>query len=472
VRSVRVLFIALEFAPVQQTGAFRSIKFVKYLRELGVEPVVVTIEPEEASRCFGAPIIPKLLADLPQGTEVHHLKGPARRGLESRVAQGLRLLTTTSDGFHWRYRGALAKVTSRIREARKIDAVYASLPPFGAGRLAIDAARTLSVPLIIDMRDAWSEFGNGPFPTVAHYLMTVREERQVLRAADRILTVTPQLGDLFLCAHPDLDPGKLVIVPNGFDDAPIGAAAPAPTTKPTFSIAYVGSYYYDPRYETWPPWHRRPPHRWLQYKRKSDSWLHRSPEFFFRAWAHLLELEPSARRTLRFHHIGSVPPWLEPMAARHGLGDLCVMHGTVPSDCLPEVLAGMDAFLCTSLKPQRGPDYCLASKTFDYIAAAKPIIGFVIEGSQRDFLVESGIGLIADPDNPQNGAEKLRELVSGRFEPSLNVAYIKGYQRRAAADKLARVVHELCGAPAQKPAPAATAALSATADIAIGEGAR
>ena len=191
----------------------------------------------------------------------------------------------------------------------------------------------------------------------------------------------------------------------------------------------------------------------MQYKSKHDSWLHRSPDFFFKAWARLIEKDPAAGRALRFHHIGTVPPWLGPMAERHGVRELCVLHGTVANQRLPEVLASMDAFLSTSVKPERGPDYCLASKTFDYVGARKPIIGFVVAGSQLEFLERSGLGLVADPDDPDDGARKLADLIAGHFVPSLNTSYVNGYQRRAGAERLARVIGELCAARADTATP-------------------
>jgi glycosyltransferase involved in cell wall biosynthesis len=445
-----VLFIALEFAPIQQTGAFRAIKFVKYLRELGVEPVVVTIEPEEAARNFGSPVNPRLLEDLPQGTQILHLNERAQIRRNGRVAEALRLLTSTSDGYYRRYRDAMQAAANKARLLGTFDAVYASLPPFGAGWLALDAARILEAPLVIDMRDAWSQFGNGPFPSYLHYLACLREERQVLKSASRILTVTRELGDLFCATHPDLDRGKVRIIPNGFDGAVLGQIqmpSDHDLSKPTFDIAYVGSYYYDPRYGTWLAWYRRPVHRWLQYKCRNDSWLHRSPEFFFRAWAELCRTRPEIGARVRFHHIGKPPGWLVPMIESHGLREQCVVHGVIPNEQLPLLLQSMDAFLSTSTKPEHGPDYCLASKTFDYIASGKPIVGFVVEGAQKEFLERSGAGITADPDDPVQGAAMLADLVSSRFQPKVNVEFVNGYHRRSSARDLVQTIHELCGAP-------------------------
>ena len=440
----RVLFLALEFAPVQQTGAFRSIKFVKYLRSFGIEPIVVTIATEEASRTFGAPIDMALLDELPEGTEIHYLRSLERSNGEGRFARAWRLLTTASDGFYRRYRDALAHTIDGIGTRHHIDAVYASLPPFGAGRLAVDAARALSAPLIIDMRDAWSEFGAAPFPTRLHHTMVIREERSVLSSAHRVVVVTPELGELYLAAHPALDPARIVVLPNGFDgDAPLAERATCGPAAQACSIAYVGSYYYDPRHDDRRPWYRRPPHRWLHHQPKRDSWLHRSPEFFFRAWERLLATDPAIGNRIRFHHIGRVPDWLGPMAARHGVLDRCVFHGTVPSSELPALLGGMSAMLSTSLRPEHGRDYCLASKTFDYVAAGKPIIGFVVEGAQRDFLVRSGMAVIADPDQPADGAAKLRELARGAFTPKPDHEFLARYHRRRTAGRLARVIADI-----------------------------
>ena len=49
-----IVMIALEFAPVQTPGAFRSIELAKYLPQFGYQPHVITIDPDDGARLLGA----------------------------------------------------------------------------------------------------------------------------------------------------------------------------------------------------------------------------------------------------------------------------------------------------------------------------------------------------------------------------------------------------------------------------------
>ncbi len=59
-----VLFILMEFAPVNTTGNFRSLKFIKYLGDYGIKPIIVTFIAEEAAIFFNAKIDIDLLNEL------------------------------------------------------------------------------------------------------------------------------------------------------------------------------------------------------------------------------------------------------------------------------------------------------------------------------------------------------------------------------------------------------------------------
>ena len=62
-----VLMVAYYFPPLGGGGVQRTAKFVKYLRDFGYNPVVLTVEP----RCVRKVKDPTLLADIPAGTEIH-----------------------------------------------------------------------------------------------------------------------------------------------------------------------------------------------------------------------------------------------------------------------------------------------------------------------------------------------------------------------------------------------------------------
>ena len=95
---------------------------------------------------------------------------------------------------------------------------------------------------------------------------------------------------------------------------------------------------------------------------------------------------------IEFHYVGHLPDWLPEMADAFGLGQLCTRHGLKPEASETQgILEGGDAFaFSTSIKVLDGEDYCLASKTFDYICGRQAGHGVRVPGHRNaDFLAGS-----------------------------------------------------------------------------------
>jgi glycosyltransferase involved in cell wall biosynthesis len=443
----RILYLALEFPPVQTTGAFRSLELVARLPALGLDCTVVSIHPDDGARIFKAPLNDGLMERLNDtGFGIRRLRDaksiPSR---ETALQSYVRMMTKLDDSFARRLRVSLADTIRDLSTLGRFDAVVASLPPFGAGTLGAQAADALGCRLILDMRDAWSEWESAGSLTYFHYAANRRNERATFRRADAIITVTHQLANLFRASHPALPAHRFHVVPNGFDGQEFEPRTISTEfSKDTIDIAYLGSFYFTPNADV--PWHKRlaAPHRLLHYRRGLEDWSYRSPLYFFKAWAALDRLMPDIGARLRFHHIGSEPAWLNEMAAAFGVADRCTAWGFQPKQKVQNILSNMDAMLSTSMKRLDGEDYCLASKTFDYILTGKPILAFVTPGAQREFLEGSGAALIFDPDQPAEAAASMAELFVSGAALHLNTAYVNAFSRDETAKRFVQVVNNVC----------------------------
>ena len=441
---INVIVIALEFAPVQTTGAFRSIALVKYLHKFGFRPIVITINPDDATQIFSAKKNLSLFDGLPNDLSVFHAKPTRKIVTESPLRQYFRILTNLDDTFFKRFESSFNEIIQDIKSRFVISAVYASLPPFGAGQLGIMTAKHLTVPLVLDLRDAWSEWLSQPVPTYWHYKRRLRDERDAFEKASAIITVTKQLRNIFINTHPQIPSHKFHVVPNGFDGPlfdPIEVSLSL--QNGCLNIGYVGSFYYTPKSCQSLQTRLRNPHRLFQYQSNKEDWSYRSPLYFFRAWQELSLRNPELAAQIRFHHIGSTPNWLEGMAKDHGIAQYCKFWGTLPKQDLLRHLKNLDAFLATSIKRPDEGDYCLASKTFDYLLAKKPIIGFVNEGAQRDFLIESGVANICNPDDLEDSVEALKQMVQGEARLKLNNEFINKFSRVEMAKQIAAILHKV-----------------------------
>ena len=135
-----ILVIALEFAPMPSTGAYRTIEFMRRLPAHGLRPVVLTIHPDDAEPIFGRKRNLAMLANLPPEVELAYLRPKTRTRPENRLQSYLRLLTTLDDRFETRFTQDLMRQIATLRTQHDFVAVYATAPPFGASGLGARAA--------------------------------------------------------------------------------------------------------------------------------------------------------------------------------------------------------------------------------------------------------------------------------------------------------------------------------------------
>jgi hypothetical protein len=445
-KGLPVLFIAMEYPPVNTTGVFRSLKFTKYLSEYGVIPIVLTLEASDASEIFSAKVDSALSSDVPENLNIIRIpcaSRPARR--MPRLRNFIRIYFSLEDDIARRWRREIWRRIPDLIEQYQPEVVYVSLPPFSAGRLAVAIAHRFRLPLIVDMRDGWSSWRVGPFGSWLHYRMVVRRERAIFEAATTVVTVTSQLATVFAHTHENIPKSKIQVITNGFDNElqlPAVIDVPLRASDSTIVIGYVGSFYYEPEQHRahFTPWWRKRFHRKLQYSAVKEDWLYRSPFFFFRALNRLFERKPEFRDRVKFEAIGANAPWLTAMAAEFDLEGNCAFHPRSSYARVVQFQERCDSFLCTSVKVPDGEDYAIASKTFDYLRYGKPIVGFVTGGAQREFLMESGLGLITDPDDTEAGSRVLEQLVEGDFRLTPNATFLARFHRRELAGELAAIV--------------------------------
>lgn len=435
-----LLVIALEFPPIQAAGAFRALRFVTQLPKFGIRPIVVTFNPAQIADGKVHVLNHALAEKVPNDTPIYLLDvaaiEPGRKSTPKFASEHFRGIQCAS----------FAELFAHLKASHAIDAIWATCPPFNVAELALSAKIEFGRPLILDMRDAWSQWGSAPFRTWFHYRRVLRNEARLMNAADAVVCVTPQLAQMqWQLTRKPRD--HFHWIPNAYDfaDQPLEEVRIVPE-KARLRVAYAGQFYFNPLHEDANgiiPWYRKKPHRWLHYYATRQRWIYRTPYFFFRAWNRLRTTRPELADRFEFHYIGQLPDWLPRMADTFDLGAHCVWHGLKPKQQAQEILEHSDALLSTSIKVLDGEDYCLASKTFDYIAAGKPVLGFVCPGTQRDFLVSSNISVLFDPDDPDASARQLAEIVEKGVIQEVDMGYLEAYSSVETTRRLAELIHQM-----------------------------
>lgn len=448
---MKTLFvIAYEFPPLNVGGVQRPLKFVKYLPDFGIKPVVFSLDPRSYPLVYEDCHVDEATIDeIPAGVEVFHV--PSEDILRHKRGKFRDFLTTwfsilPREGAGWQ-RHLQAAFSAQVG-LHKPSAILVTAPPFSVIPLAIKLAAQHRLPLLLDMRDAWSGWNMTPYGSYLHYRLTLALERRCFTAAAAVVATSDQTLADFQRLHPAIPPEKFHLVTNGYDQEidRWEMAAAVPQDRPLV-IGYVGSFYYSPegRRQMLTPWWRKRGHRMLQYVPKREDWLYRSPHFFFRALRSLFDRRPDLARRVVVRFAGSKPQWMDLMVGEFGLEGLVEFLGRIPLKESLRFQETCDALLLTSSKVIGGQDYSIAGKTFEYLSMRKPVIGFVAEGAQKRMLQKTGVAVVCDPDDPTGAATQLEEFFTGNWRPAPNKEFLESLHRRVQTSRLADIFNLVTG---------------------------
>ena len=216
-KKIPVIFILMEFPPVNTTGNYRALKLLKYISCFGIDPIVITLEADQAASFFNAKIDIDLLKDLPSNLNIYRIKSEPLRNYKYKYLQFLKIFFSIEDEIAKRWSKNLMNQLQEIIIRHEPKAIFTSLPPFSSGLLASKISLKYKLPLIVDMRDLWAGWSNVPKNSYLHFKKILKREAYIFNIASNIIGVTPQIIETFNRLHHYKFKNKFVYVPNGFD---------------------------------------------------------------------------------------------------------------------------------------------------------------------------------------------------------------------------------------------------------------
>ena len=251
----KVLIITYYWPPGSGPGVQRFLKFSKYLRDFGWEPVILTVDNGSYPS-----IDQSLEQDIPKGLYVYRsqsfepfrwynlLKGKTSKnasvgaiGLQSRsffqrLALYIRANFFIPDARVGWNRFAIKKARTIFKE-HDIDAIISTGPPHSSHLIADTLKKIYNKPWIADLRDPWTTvFYNAYFPRTENTKKKDKElEDLVLKNADAVSVVSQGMYDEFSDRANDIS-----LIYNGFDDADFKGLKKVKNDK--FTIAYIGNF--------------------------------------------------------------------------------------------------------------------------------------------------------------------------------------------------------------------------------------
>jgi len=412
-----VLMIAYGFPPQGHAGVFRPLRFVRHLPAHSWKPTVVSASGMEFERYD-----PELLSQVPADVEVIRPVDPgdlwqsfqrwrARRApAQTPVSAGTPAAQQQPGGpdFQGRLRG-MAREIVRLAEScwyhpdlrrnwiapatdaavqacrrQRPDVIWASGPPWSSFLVAENVSRRTGVPYVLDFRTSWTIVPS-PFEA-ARPMWAQRRDRKALRrllagARAVVFFYAAEAECFWRMYEQSLDPSRIHVIPNGFD-GPVADFVEPP--RDTFTLLYTGVLA-DYRYDT-----------------------------FVDALAMFKEANPTAWRRLKVKFVGEQEPGFLERVNALGLRDAVTTHPPMPHSQMPALQRDAHALLMLERRPShKGYELLAGAKLFNYLKAARPIMGVVPEGEAARVLRDVGVSTIANADAPEAICEVLQRLFDG-----------------------------------------------------------
>jgi glycosyltransferase involved in cell wall biosynthesis len=353
----RVLFISYYFPPLGMGGTQRVAKWTKYFLRLGWEVTVITVKPI-AYYAFDD----SLLDELKDARIIRTGSlDPARLLYLFRCKKG-RNAGSKEGSTSWLYwflipdarilwlPFALWRAWREIRQ-QKILFIVTSGPPHSAHFIGWVLAKITGVKWVSDFRDSWLQGNLLPTPTALHCWLQRAMEKRTLTDAHAV-TATSQMLAGVLANTGQRKPGTTHFLPNGYDADDF--AEPVFKTDECFDIAYIGAI--------------------------SGFAAPRTLLEGFRLFVETAQLEPTETH---LHFIGAdVTGQLADSIKKNKLEEYAACSGYLPHREAIDEMRRAD--LLVYLVRPGSFEALIPGKTFEYIAADKPIlaIGDRIEGVQ------------------------------------------------------------------------------------------
>ncbi len=403
----------------------RTLKFARYLPELGWDVEVLTVRESTYNVLDYS-----MLEQVPNQIAVHRtfcLHPVKHLSIAGRYPG----IFDFFDRFAYWFPFGVWRGLRLLRQ-RRFDVIYSTSPTRTAHLIAKVLARWSGRPWICDFRDPWLD----PV-TEARLRQTwmgrIRLqllnwlERGILQRVTRIIANTPLSGtDLAQC-HPELDPGRVTVLTNGYDEADFTGISPAPRTVPPDRLVLLHSG------EVYPEI--------------------RDPRPLIEAALALVTSGRISPGELQFRFIGAgfvlesgeFPLWLKKRSAE---GLVSLEPRMDHEKCVAEMLSA-DALLL--MQSTSSTNRQVPAKFYEYLRAGKPVLTMApLDSATAQIARDCGAGWEVDAKDADGLRAALMHMIELHRTGQLHSkrAEFGGFERRQLTVRLAEVLEQCCGRPA------------------------
>ncbi|MBN1143635.1 MAG: glycosyltransferase family 4 protein [Bacteroidales bacterium] len=375
-----VLIITYYWPPSGGSAVLRWLKFAKYLRMYGWEPVIYTPsnpEPQE--------IDDSLIKDIPPGLEIikrpitepyslykwltgkkqHERMGVAlmtnrkKQGLAGKIALWIRSNLFIPDP-RMLWITPSVKYLAKYLAKHPANLIISTGPPHSMHLIGRRLKNKTGIKWVADFRDPWTNIDFYQELMLARWADRRHRklEQRVLNEADHIITVSPGMTSEFRLKGA----GHVTTLTNGFDELPAEASKP---DNAKFSITHLGSL------------------------PKS-----RNPENLWRALSELIRRHEPFATALEIKLIGKCDAAVDDSLQRYELQQYVTRTAFVPHLETTAILCNSSVLLL-SINNTPNAKGILTNKFFEYLSARRPVIAIgPPDGDAATILRETSAGKI------------------------------------------------------------------------------
>ena len=245
-KKIKVLILTYYFPPAGGSGVQRWLKFIKYLGNFNIEPIIYTADNANYPILDNSLIeeLPKNITVLKQAVfepnnfiKKNRKKSsgflPQKESFSGKIAQYIRANYFIPDARKFWIKPSVKHLTAYL-EKNPVDVIISTGPPHSLHLIGLALKKKFKIPWIADFRDPWTNidyFHKLPLTTKVkqkHFKL----EKEVIQTADTVVVVGKTMQEEY---HP-LNKNTIVIE-NGFDDFKSNFK----TEKDTkFSLLHIG----------------------------------------------------------------------------------------------------------------------------------------------------------------------------------------------------------------------------------------
>ena len=427
----KVLIITYYWPPAGGSGVQRWVKFAKYLRDFGWEPVIFTVESTDY------PIIDNSIGkDLPDDIEVikskilepyqlynffsgkkkgqkidaNFLSEGKKLNWKDKIAVWIRGNIFIPDAkFLWI--GPSVRYLLDYLKENQINAMISTGPPHSCHLIAQNVCKKTNIPWIVDYRDPWTQIDYFDELMLTSWAKKrhIKLEKKVLDACSHIITVGNSMAD-------DLrnqTTTTVTVITNGYDETDRNVIFTTPRSD-KFVISYLGVMN-----------------------------VSRDPEVLWQTLKKLKLTQNEVYNKIEINLIGQVEDTTIKNIVQFGLEEKVKLFGYLAHKDAIVYQNSSDALLLVINKTKNNKTI-LTGKIFEYIASGKPIICIGPKNGDAAAILSSlDNTYIVDYQNTEEMENVITKLFNNRHLYSASLKNIDHFSRKALTSKLSDILNKI-----------------------------